>query len=182
MDAMHLGLNKSPLYEQVADRLEGLILADYTSGERLPSEQALAEQTGVSRTIIREAMKLLKERGLIDSKTGSGAFVTKPEAQNISNVMARIIQIEKIDPDSIYEIREVLECAAVRLAVRRATEEDISEMTKTLDALRDRGLDAQTRRNLDFHFHYLIARASRNPLLAILVESMSNVFKDVIRT
>ena len=70
---MENSLQKAHLYEQVADLLERQIIAQYKDGKKLPSEQHLAEQYQVSRTIIREALKLLKERGLIDSKTGSGA-------------------------------------------------------------------------------------------------------------
>ena len=71
---------KTICHEQVADLLEQQILNNYEDGARLPSEQHLAEEYSVSRTIIRESLKLLKERGLIDSKTGSGSYVTRPEA------------------------------------------------------------------------------------------------------
>ena len=76
MNVMPVGnvLQKDHLYEQVADLLEQQILNNYEDGARLPSEQHLAEEYSVSRTIIRESLKLLKERGLIDSKTGSGSY------------------------------------------------------------------------------------------------------------
>lgn len=173
-------LNKAHLYEQVADLLEREIISAHEDGERLPSEQALAERYGVSRTIVREAFKLLKERGLIDSRTGSGAYVTRPEAQNLSDVMARIIRCDGIDIPSIYDVREILECAAVRRAVENATGEQLKAMEATLQQLNDRSLSVERRRDLDFNFHYLIAEASGNPLLVLLVETMSNIFKDNI--
>ncbi len=175
-------LNKEHLYEQVANLLEQQILSGHADGERLPSEQALAERYGVSRTIVREAFKLLKERGLIDSRTGSGAYVTRPEAQNLSDVMARIIRCDGIDTSSIYYVRGVLECASVRRAVKCASEAQLSAMEAILERLRDRRLDAKERRDLDFDFHYLIAQASGNPLLALLMQTMSNIFKEYIST
>ena len=136
----------------------------------------------MSRTIVREALKLLKERGLIDSRTGSGAYITRPEAQNLSGVMARIIRCDGIDTAAIYDARSVLECAAARRAVQRASEEQLAAMEQILQRLRDRTLSVEERRDLDFGFHYLIAQSSGNPLLALLVQAMSNIFKENIRT
>lgn len=177
---MDLKLNRANLSEQVADLLEEEILDKYMFGARLPSEQALAEHYEVSRTIIREALRTLKERGLIDSKTGSGAYVKRPEAQNLSDTMARIIKLDRIDVPSIYEVREILERATVRRAARFVTDEELGEMEATLSDLKNRALPTQRRRDLDFEFHFLIAKASRNPLLALLVETMSNIFKEMI--
>ncbi len=177
---MDLKLNRANLSEQVADLLEEEILETYSFGARLPSEQALAERYEVSRTIIREALRTLKERGLIDSKTGSGAYVKRPEAQNLSDTMARIIKLDRIDVPSIYEVREILERATVRRAARLVTDGELVELDETLTQLKNRELDQQQRRDLDFTFHYLIAKASRNPLLELLVETMSNIFKEMI--
>ncbi len=173
-------LNRANLSEQVADLLEEEILETYSFGARLPSEQALAERYEVSRTIIREALRTLKERGLIDSKTGSGAYVKRPEAQNLSDTMARIIKLNRIDVPSIYEVREILERATVRRAARLVTDDELVELDETLTKLKNRELEKQQRRDLDFAFHYLIAKASRNPLLELLVETMSNIFKEMI--
>ena len=66
-------VSKVNLYEQIADRLETWILANSFEGQKkLPSEQALADEFCVSRNVIREALKLLKERGLVDSRNGTG--------------------------------------------------------------------------------------------------------------
>ncbi|NLF29175.1 MAG: FadR family transcriptional regulator, partial [Clostridiales bacterium] len=153
------------LYEQIADRLEREIISLYAVGQRLPSEQRLAERYQVSRTIMREAMKLLKERGLVDSRAGSGAYIKHPEAQNISEMLARIIKLDGIPFHDIYDFRSVLEIAAIRRAVESVTEAELEEMDLLLERLTDRSLDADARRDLDFELHLAIARASRNPLL-----------------
>ena len=168
------------LYEQIADRLEREIVSLYTLGERLPSEQHLAESYQVSRTVMREAMKLLKERGLIDSRTGSGAYITHPEAQHISDMLARIIKLNDISFHDIYHFRSILEVAAVRRAVEKVTDAELEEMEALLLGLKDLSLDISARRDADFAFHMAIARASRNQLLVLMVETMSNVFKEVI--
>lgn len=175
------GLQKAHLYEQVADLLEQRIIDCHEDGARLPSEQQLAEQYQVSRTIIRESMKLLKERGLIDSKIGSGAYVTKPEAQNIADVVNRIILMDQIGYDSVFDMRTILETEAASRAARNATDSELEEMGKTLEQLKMPDLTASDRSKFDFSFHYMIAKASRNPLLALMTEAISSLCQQTIQ-
>ena len=173
-------LQKTPLYEQVADLMEQQILTQYEDGYRFPSEQQLADQFNVSRTIVREALKLLKERGLIDSKTGSGAYVTKPDSHNISNVMHRIIRMDQIDYNDVFDLRIILETAAAIQAAKKATPDQLAEMKDCLDKMHDLSLDPKSRSSYDFAFHFMIAKASQNPLLAIVTEAVGDVCREII--
>lgn len=173
-------LQKAHLYEQVADLLEHQIINQYQDGTRLPSEQQLAEQYQVSRTIIRESLKLLKERGLIDSKIGSGAYVTKPEAQNIADVVSRIIQIDRIDYDSVFDMRTILETEAASRAAKYVTDGELKEMEDLLEQLKSPRLSAKERSEYDFTFHYMISKASRNPLLALMTEAIGSICREII--
>lgn len=183
MDANGKTYQRSKLSEQIADQLEDEIIANGKIGDRLPSEQQLSERFESSRTIVREALKILRARGLTDSRTGSGVYITRPDVQDLSHMISRMILMdEDIDYRSIYETRYFLEAATARCAAERATEEDFDCMQRILNALLNRNLGVLERRDLDFEFHQVIARCSKNPLLAMLVETMSNVFKDVIKT
>ena len=173
-------LQKAHLYEQIADLLEQQILSHHEDGTRLPSEQQLAEQYQVSRTIIRESLKLLKERGLIDSKTGNGAYVTKPEAQNIADVVYRIIQIDQISYVSVFDVRTLLETEAASRAAKYVTSSELKEMEKVLDELKSPRLSAKERSEYDFSFHYMISKASGNPLLALMTEAIGAVCREMI--
>ena len=166
----------SNLSEKVADFMEKDIISERSDGERLPSEQQMADQYGVSRTVIREALKKLSERGLIDSKIGSGAFVTKPEAQNLSDVMYRIINMHNIDYSSAFDVRNILEAAAAKKAARFITDEEIKNMEVILEKLKDYDLPHDVRNEYDYQFHKLIADASGNRLLAMLIAAMEKVF------
>jgi len=171
----------APLYEQIADKIEQRITSEeYVSGSRLPSEQQLCEELNVSRTILREAMKLLKERGLIDTRTGSGAYVTRPEAHNISDVVSRIISLDRINYEDAFDVRTILEVESAALAARHAGDSEIEAMRVLLDELLDPSLTTEERAEKDFKFHYLIAQASKNPLLALLVEAMGGICRSVI--
>lgn len=173
-------LQKAHLYEQVADLLERQIIDQHKDGERLPSEQQLAEQYQVSRTIIRESLKLLKERGLIDSRIGSGAYVTRPEAQNIADVVHRIIQMNQIDYASVFDMRTILETEAASRAARYVTDSELEKMQELLEQLKRPYLSAKERSEYDFSFHYMISKSSRNPLLALMTEAISSVCREII--
>lgn len=169
------------LYEQIADRLEDYIITHgFGEQEKLPSEQALADEFSVSRNVIREALKLLKERGLVDSRNGTGSYITKPEAANLSDVISRMVAMDNISSESIYEVRRILEVAACKNAARKVTPLQLYEMEELLEHLKDRSLTVQERREADFAFHEAIARAAGNPLLLILVQAMKNIFVEMI--
>ncbi|MDO4321031.1 MAG: FadR/GntR family transcriptional regulator [Lachnospiraceae bacterium] len=169
------------LYEQIADRLEDWILSNSFEGkEKLPSEQALADEFSVSRNVIREALKLLKARGLVESRNGTGSYITKPEATNLSDVISRMVAMDNINYEAIYEVRIILETAACRKAASVVTPEQLAEMEQLLEKLKNRSISVKERRETDFAFHVAIARAAGNPLLEILVQTMKNVFIEMI--
>lgn len=170
-----------PLYAQLADLLEKKIVSgEYSDGIRLPSEQALCELYGVSRTIVREALKLLRERGLIETRTGSGAYVTKPEAHNISDVVARIINLDGIYYEDVFNVRATLEIESAGLAAVNATAEQLLELRRVNSSIRETSITIAERAERDFSFHYLIAKASGNPLLALLVEAVGGICRGMI--
>lgn len=169
------------LYEQIADRLEEWILtAGFEGEEKLPSEQALADEFSVSRNVIREALKLLKARGLVESRNGTGSYVTKPKAADLSDVISRIVAMDNISYKAIYDVRIILETAACRRAAPIVTDEQLADMEELLEKLKDRKISVKERRETDFAFHVAIARAADNPLLEILVQTMRNVFIEMI--
>ena len=175
-------LHQSQLSGWIADQLEEQIVARGKVGERLDSEQQLCERFDASRTVIREALKILHARGLIQSRAGSGTYIVRPNVQDLSSMIARIIRMDGIDYQSIFDVRYYLEAASVRQVAARGTEADFIALEAILRRLQGEDLDELERRDLDFEFHQSIARMSGNPLLALLVETMANVFKDVIRT
>lgn len=175
-----IAVSRVNLYEQIADRLEELILSSEYTGEKLPSEQALAEQFAVSRNVVREALKILKERGLIKSRNGTGSYITKPEAANLSDVISRMVVMDNMDYRAIYDVRIILETAACQKAAQCVTAGQLLRMEAMLERLKDRSLTVEERRETDFAFHEAIAEATGNPLLAVLVQAMKNIFIEMI--
>ena len=114
---------RAKLSEQIADRLEDMILnEELEDSEKLPSEQTLAENFNVSKNVVRESLNTLKERGLVETRNGAGNYVTKPKADNLSDVISRMIVLDNIDYRQIYDTRIVLETSACRRAAMRITD------------------------------------------------------------
>jgi GntR family transcriptional repressor for pyruvate dehydrogenase complex len=173
-------LQKVNYYEQVADILEQSILNDINALEKLPSENELAKKFSVSRTIIREALKLLKERGLVQMKTGNGSFVTRPQASQVSELLTRFIKLDKISDDDIFNIRSCLESMACRIAVERADDNVLDSIEEIINEMEIHKEELELRVQLDCDFHVAIARASGNALLGVFVESMNELLRKVI--
>jgi GntR family transcriptional regulator, transcriptional repressor for pyruvate dehydrogenase complex len=161
-------------YELVVDQIRRAIqIGRFLAGEKLPSERELADQLGVSRTTVREAMRVLQGEGLIETRRGrsGGAVVTAPEstpAERRQIVRQRLAELE-----NVFDYRLAIEPAAARLAAQRRTRADIARLEETLVALRAAatGPDAVDLAPVsrffahDADFHHQIALAARNPLL-----------------
>lgn len=173
-------IKKCNLYESIADTLEAMILQDTLKvGDRLPSEAAMAESFGVSRNIIREAMKILKERHLVELRNGDGARVTKPDTSSLKDVINRMVVMGGITVPQIYEIRKALEVSCSGLAALRRTPEQIDNLYRIVDDMWDNRDDKQKWIKLDLDFHAQIASASGNPLFYEFIKSLSTALEQV---
>jgi len=170
------------LYEQIADSIEEMIFEGGIDDMRLPTEFDLAEKYGVSRSVIREALKILNERGLVSMRAGDGSYVNIPKSGAISRVLGRVMRFNRVSDEKITEVRLLLETKTIEEAAKNATNEDITlleELNKQMELYHD---DLEIRVNRDCEFHTAIAKMSRNELLEFLVESLTGgLLKGYIR-
>ncbi|MDR1904085.1 MAG: FadR family transcriptional regulator [Treponema sp.] len=178
MDKIDYTVSKTNLYEQIAETLEQAIVGAEIKAEKLPSEQELAKRFKVSRTVIREALKVLKERGLIRSRNGEGSYISKPNIDTISSAINRIVQMDNISNDHLHDMRLILETAGAGLAALHAGPEDIAHLQYTVDQMSVQPLSTEQRLRFDSEFHITIARASGNKLLEMFVEVMTLLLGD----
>ena len=180
MEVSDISLSRTNLSQQVADHLEEVILASSSTrvSEKLPSEMQLAKQYNVSRPVIREALKLLQERGLVTLKNGSGAYITKPETDTVMTAVSRIMQVDNISPEELTEVRGILEMSAVELAAVHVNAGQLAHMDHILGLFNDKTLPLQERVALDASFHIAIAEASGNELLTMFVEVLTSLLKE----
>lgn len=145
--------------------------------QKLPSEQTLCDTYGVSRTVIREALKILSTRGLIKVINGDGSYVTKPEAKHISQSFLRIILMDDIQNWEISQLRMILEIASARDAANHATEAQLNELEKIVKEIESNSMFPEIHAEHDLRFHVMLGKLSGNCLLSLVVESMTDVIR-----
>jgi len=176
-------ITRTRLYETVAEEIENAILdGQYEISSRLPSEQSLADQFEVSRNVVREALKVLQERGLVEVMDGSGAFVAHPNSEQTTNALGRYIRMIGVDSaiDALYETRIALEGFNARLAAQRATDEQIEELNSYLEMMRENMASHVRWTEADLDFHIAVAKATNNPFQALLLEPLVEQLREVI--
>lgn len=175
-------LVRSTLLDGVAAELEKRILSgDIPVGTKLPSEANLAAAFEVSRPVVREALSKLRDRGLIQTVTGSGTYVRRPDADLLTDVLMRHVSMTVTDSDfasNLYEARSAIEVMAARLSAERATDGDIAKLRTHLSAMGTHIDDEDAWTASDLSFHLAIASSTQNPffesLLAPLVGAIEH--------
>ncbi len=172
-----------PAYQQVADQLRDLVLAGTLSaGDRLPPENELGAQFGVSRSTVREALRVLASRDLIHTTRGTtgGTFVSQIRVEKVSDYLETSIGLmsgsDRVTVLDMLEAREVLEVPAAKMAAGRREQSHLSAMRDAIDrevAMRGR------RDRFDQHrtFHQIIVEASGNVLLGMMNEPVFRVLQ-----
>ncbi|MFT8323468.1 MAG: FadR/GntR family transcriptional regulator [Bacillus sp. (in: firmicutes)] len=169
------------LYEKIASILEDEINnGKYKIGEKLLSERELSKRFNVSRNIIRESVKLLKEKGLVNVVQGKGSYVTNRNSENLISSIKRIMKHNNGKLQDIVEIREVLEQKIVVLAVERATDEQILKLEQIVLQMEQEMDYSKQMTTLDLEFHSTLAKCTHNPLFLELMNSISVLLDESI--
>ncbi len=177
---MYTPVQTNRVFEQIAEQIEKRILSgELRNGDRLPTERELAEQFRVSRTAVREAMKSLAQKGLIDMRPGRGTIVIDGTSRAVRNSLELMMQFGLANrSDNLVEVREILEPEIAALAAIRATEEQIEVLRKCV-ALMDVHLnDTDAFIMADNAFHQALAMATHNEIILWLVDSIVSLLSE----
>ena len=158
------------LSDQIYDELIARVArGDLPVGGRLEPEARLAEQFGVSRPILREALLRLREDGVIVSRQGAGNFVERRPEERVTMLapLASIADIQRC-----FEMRISIESDAAYFAALRRSEADIEDLVRCCDALERVNLDVELGGNEDFEFHRTVALASKNRFYGAIVDQI----------
>ena len=162
---------------QVADQLAAQIHAgEFTPGDKLPTEAKLVEQFQVSRTVVREAMSRLKSLGLIESRQGSGVYVSASPAFAPLNFDARHAE-SKVAVLQMVEVRRALEAEVAGLAAMRRTDADVARIQVAVQQLEQAAAEGHKGVDEDVLFHRAIAEATRNPFLISTLDYLAQFLK-----
>lgn len=155
--------------DRLSERLEQLIFSGRIPvGERLPTERALATMLQVSRSSVREALRELQLKGLVDRRQGRGTTVVEHDRSPITELIG-LLKPEQRQLREILDFRMAIEPPIAARAAERVTHTELSRLTKTL-ARFDDASTASAHAELDVAFHLLVARATHNPLLVRVTE------------
>lgn len=169
------------LTQRAEEQLQDLIVAGTLKpGDRLPAETEMGKMFGVSRTVVREAVRLLSARGLVEARTGSGIYVRGLNSGMIRDPMDLLLRSRAITVDDIVEVRQLLEVHLAGLAAERASAEDIRAMEDSVAQLANPGLSPREYAEIDVAFHGRLAVAAGNPLFIVLAQSVNAVMLNPI--
>ncbi|MDK2820256.1 MAG: hypothetical protein PWP31_221 [Clostridia bacterium] len=179
-------INRNPknVYHRVVDEIKQSIFeGKMTPGDRLPAERELAEMLGVSRTSVREALKMLEAQGLVTIRHGQGVFISEQDADEYLKNFANHLLVNEETVSHLFEVRKTLEPQTVRWVAKRASDADINDIynhvVTTQEQLKKLG---SGRLSLlaghDSNFHNYLAKATGNTVLVRLMNSMLDLLAD----
>lgn len=165
--------HKLNVHQRVVTTLEKLVFSELQPGSPLPSESELAEQLQVSRLTVREAVKSLQARGLIEVRHGRRPVVAQLTGTAIEDFFTASIRREPRNLLDLLEVRRALEIHMAGLAAARVSRTSATAMEAALEAMRAALDDADEFNRADVRFHEAIAAASGNQILIFLIEAMA---------
>jgi DNA-binding FadR family transcriptional regulator len=172
--------NKGRLVDQVVEEIQGMIFnGSLEPGTKLPPERQLADQIGVSRTVIREAVQILVTKGLLETKHGIGTVVCQASNDYFAESLNLLLLTHGVTLDDLHHVRSILEVENARLAALQATEADIAGLRRILSEMEGVKSDAQAFADKDAEFHTALAKTSHNPLMIVLLDSIREPMQEI---
>lgn len=178
--AVYKLVRTSRLYEQIVHQIEeSIVKGVLKAGDQLPAERELAQRFGVSRTAVREAVKALREKGLVEAYSGRGTFITDGTTQAVRqslDLMAKIGQPE--GSTHLAEVRAILEPEIAALAAVRVQESELATMREAVAVMDKSGQDPEAYIEADLDFHLALAEGAGNPLILSLLDSIVGLLRE----
>jgi len=173
-------LSVEPAYKAVSTRIERAILdGQLPPGSALPTEQELAERFGVHRSTVREAIRQVEQEGLLQRREGRRLFVVLPGVEDLAPRATRLLLLQQITFQELWELAVSLEPLSSRLAAQRCEPQDLQQLHANL-AASDEAHDDATLVRLDVEFHALIGRASHNRALMLAREPVGLLYSPTL--
>lgn len=165
-------------YHMVARSIEGEILSGRVApGEALPSEEKLADQLGVNRSTVREALRVLEQNGLVRREAGRKKLLASiPRPSEISKPLSAAMILHQVTFEELWEAMHALEPATASMAAHKITPELLAALEVNLAATRQAINDSSSLAALDIEFHNLIADASQNRAIQLARKALSEFF------
>ena len=164
----------------VAKQIKRAVLSGAISvGDRLPAERTLIEQFGYSRSVVREALRLLEDDGLIELQAGrnGGAVVPNPDTQIMSNI-DMLLRLQSTGVHEVHEAQRLIEPLVIQLAISRATPQDLAKVRETIELIEANPSNIDLVRLQSNRFHTLLGEATKNNVVAIIAAIVRQIVID----
>lgn len=162
------------LYMQIAeDLMKQIHSGELTEGKKL-SERKLAEEYKVSRTVVREAIKLLNEKGYVETLYGKGSYIRLPDEDMLMRRFREAVDVSKVEATEVLEARELLECTMAHMIVERISEKDM-EVLEELYQDMEKSKSEREYIDLDAKFHLAISMCAHNRVLSIMTGTLNQL-------
>jgi GntR family transcriptional regulator, transcriptional repressor for pyruvate dehydrogenase complex len=170
----------SRLYEQIVQQIEeSIVNGTLKAGDQLPPERELAQRFGVSRTAVREAVKALREKGLVEAFSGRGTFITDGTSQAVRQSLDLMVKIGQPEGSNhLAEVRAILEPEIAALAAARIQESELAVMREAVAVMDRSGKDPDAYIEADLDFHLALAEGAANPLILSLLDSIVGLLRE----
>jgi GntR family transcriptional repressor for pyruvate dehydrogenase complex len=170
----------SRLYEQIVQQIEEQIVQGVLKpGDQLPAERDLAQRFGVSRTAVREAVKALREKGLVEAFSGRGTFITDGTTEAVRQSLDLMVKIGQPDGFThLAEVRSILEPEIAALAATRIQDSELATMREAVGIMDGAGKDPDAYIEADLDFHLALAESAANPLILSLLDSIVGLLRE----
>ena len=170
------------LVEMATQEIRDMIVHKQYDNERyLPPEGELCEMLGVSRATIREAVRSLEVRGLVQRIHGKGIKVVDNAAGTLTQTLSDLLSIGDCTVLNLIEVRNVIERAAARVAAARADVRELAEMDEAVRTLENAAEMDEAYIQADLRFHLAMVKATQNPVLNAIVQAYTPLLTDTIR-
>jgi GntR family transcriptional regulator, transcriptional repressor for pyruvate dehydrogenase complex len=170
----------SRLYEQIVQQIEeSIVKGNLKPGDQLPAERELAQRFGVSRTAVREAVKALREKGLVEAYSGRGTFITDGTTHAVRQSLDLMVKIGQPDGSThLAEVRAILEPEIAALAAARIQEPELTTMREAVAVMDNAQQDPDAFIEADLDFHLALAEGAGNPLILSLLDSIVGLLRE----
>ncbi len=177
---MYTPIQSNKVFEQIAQQIEKRILSgELQSGDRLPSERELSQQFHASQTAVREAMKTLEQRGLVDMRPGRGTIIIDGTSKAMRHSMGLMMKVGQAGNSvSLVELREIIEPEIAALAAARATSEQIARMREAVEVMDAHIYEVDAYIAADNEFHRALATGTQNILILTLIDSIVDLLSE----
>jgi GntR family transcriptional repressor for pyruvate dehydrogenase complex len=178
---LDISVSKQSIPDSVSKQIQQLIAKrKLKAGDKLPSQRDLAEQLGVGRPAIREALKRLEAMGIVKVQHGKSSTIEKVDLSTIMGNVSNLLELAPIDVLQLLEAKEIIEFKCSELASQRATEKDLIEMKGYLEEMEKNKKNPKVHAEADYLFHFTIVKAADNPFIIEIMKVLGKMIEKAI--